>query len=514
MTDAVSSPPAGTFTRRLPTDLYRADQVRALDRCAIEEHGIAGIHLMKRAGRAAFAALLERWPEPEQVTVLCGAGNNAGDGFVIAGLAAQRRIPVTVICVAEPEKLQGDARLAYEFARREGVIMQPLQESQGFSGIVVDAMLGTGLSGEVRDPYRQAIEWLNSSNLPVLAVDIPSGLCADTGRELGVAVKAELTVSFIGLKQGLLTGRGPALTGELLFADLGVPQAVYHSNVASVERLCLSDLLRQLPERDGDAHKGDFGHVMVVGGDSGFAGAAAMAGESAARMGAGLTSVATRPEHVAAIIARRPELMVAGVTSGQALEPLLARVTVLVLGPGLGRSPWSEQMLQQAAASDLPIVLDADGLNLLSEGRVLGNQCRRDNWILTPHPGEAARLLGVTTAEIQKDRFSAARQLQQRFGGTVLLKGAGTVIAAQDGSLSVADVGNPGMASGGMGDVLSGVIGGLLAQGLEPCAATKLAVCLHGAAADMAVADNGMRGLLATDLLPYLRQLLNSELAE
>ncbi len=502
--------PEPTYTRVLPVDLYRADQVRALDRCAIDDHGIAGIHLMKRAGRAAFNALLERWPDPEQITVLCGSGNNAGDGYVIAALASQRRIPVTVIYVADPDKLQGDARLAYEFARREGVIMQPLEESQAFVGIVVDAMLGTGLEGEVKAPYDFAIAKLNASGVPVLSVDLPSGLCADTGQVLGGAVKAAVTVTFIGVKQGLLTARGPALTGELLFANLQVPDAVYDSQMASVERLQLSTLLQQLPDRDGDAHKGDFGHVMVIGGDIGFAGAAAMAGEASARMGAGLTSVATRPEHVSAIIARRPELMVVGVPSGQALEPLLSRPSVLVMGPGLGQEPWSEQMLQKAAASELPMVLDADGLNLLADGRVL-KHIKRDNWILTPHPGEAARLLGCSVVDVQRDRFAAAQSLQQKFGGTVLLKGAGTVIAAADGSVSVANVGNPGMASGGMGDVLSGVIGGLLAQGLEPCSATKLAVCLHGCAADLAVEEDGQRGLLATDLLPYLRHLLNSD---
>ncbi len=510
MSAVPSTSPEPAYTRVLPVDLYRAEQVRELDRCAIEEHGIAGIHLMKRAGRAAFQALLQRWPDPEQITVLCGAGNNGGDGYVIAGLASQRRIPVTVVYVSDPDKLSGDARLAYEFARREGVIMQPLEESQGFAGVVVDAMLGTGLKGAVKAPYDFAIGKLNGSGLPVLSVDMPSGLCADTGQALGCAVKADVTVTFIGLKQGLLTGRGPALTGDLLFAGLDVPDEVYKSQVASAERLQLNQLLEQLPDRDGDAHKGNFGHVMVIGGDIGFAGAAAMAGEASARMGAGLTSVATRPEHVVAIIARRPELMVVGVSSGQELDALLDRPSVLVLGPGLGQEPWSEQMLQQAAASGLPMVLDADGLNLLAEGRVL-KQVKRDNWILTPHPGEAARLLGCSVAEVQQDRFAAAQRLQQTFGGTVLLKGAGTVIAAADGSLSVANVGNPGMASGGMGDVLSGVIGGLLAQGLEPCSATKLAVCLHGSAADLAVAEDGQRGLLAMDLLPYLRHLLNSD---
>lgn len=509
MSNPVTSPVTPTFSSQLPTALYRAEQVRALDRCAIEEHNIAGIVLMKRAGRAAFEALLQRWPDPEQITVLCGAGNNAGDGYVIAALAAQRRVPVEVMYLSDPEKLKGDASLAYQFARREGVVMQPFAVPARCSGIIVDALLGTGLSGVVRSNYQQAIEKINSSGLPVLAVDIPSGLCADSGQVLGAAVNATLTVSFIGLKRGLLTGRGPALCGELLYADLQVPAAVLESQVPAAQRLQLPRLLAELAPRAADAHKGSFGHVMVVGGDLGFAGAAALAAETAARIGAGLTSVATRAEHLAAILARRPELMVSGVASGLQLEPLLQRATVLVVGPGLGQSPWSEQLLQCAAASNLPMVLDADGLNLLAAGRVLGRE-RRANWVLTPHPGEAARLLGCSVAEVQQDRFAAVARLQQQYGGSVLLKGAGTVIASRDGSLSLANVGNPGMASGGMGDVLSGVIGGLLAQGVEQDLAVQLAVCLHGTAADLAAEEDGQRGMLAADLIPWMRQLLNS----
>lgn len=494
-------------TTDLPTDLYVAEQVRQLDRCAIDEHDVAGIVLMKRAGRAAFEALLKRWPEPEAITVVAGGGNNGGDGYVVAGLAAQRRIPVTVFYVADPEKLQGDAKAAYEFARREGVIMQPFSECKSLQGVVVDAMLGTGLNNEVREPYAQAIRLINASGLPVVALDLPSGLCADTGRSLGETVKAQLTVTFIGVKQGLLTGRGPAMTGELRFASLQVPDAIYTTQTATTQRLRLADLLGRLPERDQDAHKGSFGHTMVIGGDYGYAGAALMAAEAAARLGSGLTSVATQPEHVSAMIARRPELMVLGVPSGQALEPLLERPTVLVLGPGLGQTPWSEQMLQQAAKTELPMVIDADALNLVAAGRVLP-KAHRDNWILTPHPGEAARLLDCTTAEVQADRFAAVAKLQARYGGTVILKGAGTLVAS-GGQVSLANVGNPGMATGGMGDVLSGVLGALLAQGMDAMTAAQLGVCLHGEAADLAVQDDGVRGLLPTDLLPYLRQLLN-----
>ncbi|TQV72639.1 NAD(P)H-hydrate dehydratase [Exilibacterium tricleocarpae] len=494
----------------LPTALYTAAEVRELDRIAIEERDLAGIRLMKRAGRAAFNTLLARWPGVDRLTVFCGSGNNAGDGYIIAALAAQRRLAVQVIQVGDSARLGGDALSAFEFARREGVPMQPFAaDLKVDGGILVDALLGTGMRGEVREPYAQAIALVNASGLPVLAVDIPSGLCADTGSVLGVAVAAAVTVTFIGLKRGQLTGRGPAFTGELVFDDLQVPAEIYAEQPPQVRRLKLPHLLAQLPPRPADAHKGLFGHVLLIGGDHGYGGAIALAAQAAARMGAGLVSVATRPEHVAALIARCPEVMATGVASGQALAPLLTRPDVVVIGPGLGRSAWSEQMLQQAANAVLPLVMDADALNILSAGRVLP-QTRRDDWILTPHPGEAARLLGCDNAVIQRDRFAAVSKLQAAFGGAVVLKGAGSLVCTTAGEVELADVGNPGMASGGMGDVLSGVLGGLLAQGVAPPLATRLGVCLHGAAADRAAAAGGQRGLLASDLIPYLRELLNA----
>lgn len=493
--------------------LYRCAEVKELDRTAIENEGIAGIRLMKRAGRALLRELLSRWPEPRAITVLCGAGNNGGDGYVLAALAAQRALPVRVLCLANPEKLKGDARSAYEYAVQEGVGVSPFSlevaDNADFQGgIIVDAMLGIGLSGAVRESYVEAIAWINQSAMPVVAADIPSGLCGDTGAVLGTAVRADVTVTFIGCKQGLLTGRGRALSGEVVIDELDVPPTVYQAVTPQTHHLSLSHLQQHLLPREIDAHKGSFGHVMVIGGDRGLGGAAAMAAEAAARSGAGLVSVATQPEHITALLARRPEIMVVGVPSGQELIPFLERPTVLVLGPGLGHSAWSEQMLQQAAASGLPMVLDADGLNILSEGRVLP-QTLRDNWVLTPHPGEAARLLGVSTEAVQADRFQAVRDLQARYDGTVVLKGAGSLIFGASGMIGVATEGNPGMASGGMGDVLSGVIGALMAQGIDMEVAAQLAVCAHGAAGDLAVEEGGERGLLATDLVPYIRELLN-----
>lgn len=506
------------MTNSLPetavTALYLAEQVQKLDRCAINEHDIPGIRLMKQAGRAAFKLLLQQWPDVEHITVMCGAGNNAGDGYIVAALAAQRRIPVDVFYVAEPDQLTGDALLAFEFARHEGVIVQPYMEGQRLGDIantvLVDALLGTGIKGEVRANYAAAITAVNASQLPVLAIDLPSGLSADTGAVLGSAIRADVTITYIGMKQGLFTGKGPTLSGRLEFDGLNVPAEVYDNQIPVSQRLQLAALLKQLPAREADAHKGHFGHAMVIGGELGFAGAAAMAGEACARMGAGLTSVATRPEHVAAIVARCPELMVAGVNSGQSLEPLLAKPSVLIVGPGLGQTPWSEQMLQQAAKTQLPMIVDADALNLLAGERLLNN-VKRDNWILTPHPGEAARLLNCSIAEVQQDRVAATRALQQQYGGTIILKGSGTVVCTTEQKIGIATVGNPGMASGGMGDVLSGLLGGLFAQGFDQDWVAQVAVCLHGTAADLAVEENGLRGLLATDLIPYARQLLNAD---
>ncbi|MGK2915501.1 MAG: NAD(P)H-hydrate dehydratase [Porticoccaceae bacterium] len=494
----------------LSNRLYTAAQVRELDRRAIVEQGIPGIVLMKRAARAALDVLLARWPRPARITVFCGGGNNAGDGYIMAGLAAQKGIAVQVVQLVDESNLRGDAREAWNFARQQIVAMALFSPALALDGgVVVDALLGIGLAGEVRERYQSAIRIINAVGLPVLAVDIPSGLCSDTGAELGVAVKADVTVSFIGLKRGLFTGRGPALCGAVVLRDLDVPAAVYQDVPADVERLDLGRLMAQFPARARDAHKGHFGHVLVIGGDTGFGGAAAMAAEAALRVGAGLVSVATRPAHVAALLARRPELMVKGVDSGQELEPWLSGPSVLVVGPGLGRSPWSEQLLQKAVKSGLPMVVDADALNILADGRVApwGDAGR---WILTPHPGEAARLLGIGSAEVQRDRFATSRALLEKYPGTLVLKGAGSLIVSSGDSLiGLCTAGNPGMATGGMGDVLSGVIGGLLAQGLGAPLAARLGVCLHAEAADSVVLAAGERGLLATDLLSTIQRLAN-----
>jgi ADP-dependent NAD(P)H-hydrate dehydratase / NAD(P)H-hydrate epimerase len=489
--------------------LYSTAQVYALDAAAIAS-GIPGIQLMKRAGRAAFELLVERFPEPALISIYCGSGKNGGDGYVLAALAAQRKLPVQIIQLTAGDKLTGEARAAYEFAVQEQVPILPFSDARApTAGVIVDALLGIGIQGDVRPGFAAAIAQINASRLPVLAIDIPSGLNGNTGASQGAVVSANLTLTFIGVKRGLLTGNGPAVCGEVVLADLAIPAEIYEQQPATVEQLHLIDLLELLPPRAADAHKGNFGHVLVIGGDHGYGGAVIMAAEAAARSGAGLVSVATRPEHVPAILTRCPEIIARGVGSGQELELLLARATVLVVGPGLGRSPWSEQLLQVAAKSGLPMVVDADALNIIAEGRVLADWVPQSSCVFTPHPTEAGRLLGSTSVAVNHDRFDAVAKLQQKLGGTVILKGAGSLVLGESGITGIVTAGNPGMATGGMGDVLSGIVGALLAQGLTAEEAAQLGAVLHASAADLAVEKTGQRGLMATDIILYVSQLLS-----
>ena len=497
--------------------LYSANQVRELDRCVIEEHGVPGIVLMKRAGRSLFNCLIEQWPEVNAIQILCGGGNNGGDGYVVAALAAQKGLPVTVWQLSDD--LEGDAKLAHDFAVQEGVsisafqndVFQSYLENTSPPGVIVDALLGTGYSGQLRSPYVEVIESINQSEWPVLSVDIPSGVNSDNGSVSSVAVKADITLSFIAQKLGNLIGQGRVLSGQRDVDDLNIPADVYSESrqLPIAAKLDLDTLLQYLPTRSLAAHKGDSGHLLVVGGDYGFGGAPLMAAEMAARTGAGLVSVATQAMNTSAIIARRPELMAVAVSSGQEFLPLLEKPSVLVVGPGLGQSVWSEQLLYHCLHAQKPMVLDADALNLIARGQVALSE--NSQHISTPHPGEAARLLSVSIAEVQADRVAAVTALQQRLGGAVVLKGAGTVVMTSEQQLLVCDAGNPAMASAGMGDVLSGLLGSLLAQGMSIDDAACLGVILHSTAADIAVAETHAVGLLATDLIEYVRLLLSGD---
>ncbi|MDX9768089.1 MAG: NAD(P)H-hydrate dehydratase [Ectothiorhodospiraceae bacterium] len=485
----------------LPNTLYTAADLRELDRRAIQDYGIAGYELMTRAATAAFDDLRDRWPDAGSVAVLCGPGNNGGDGYVLARLAVNAGFAVTVLEFADPERLRGDAATARSDYLAAGGRPQPWSGALADADVIVDALLGTGLERPLEGVFTEAIAHVNASRRPVLALDVPSGLHADTGAVLGQAVRAELTSTFIGLKRGLFTADGPDHGGDIRFHDLDVP-AEANAGLVPVERLDISQIAHHLRRRSRAAHKGLHGHLLVIGGDHGMGGAARMAGEAALRVGAGLVSLAIRPAHTAAITAARPELMCHGIERPSDLEPLLQRASVVAIGPGLGRGDWGRDLLAQVLETGLPLVVDADALIALAD-----ESARRDDWVLTPHPGEAARLLGTTTTAIQQDRFAAATAIRERFGGVCVLKGTGTLVAGP-GGVALCPAGNPGMASGGMGDVLTGVVAGLLAQHLSIETAARVGVTLHATAGDRAAAE-GERGLLASDLFCWLRRLAN-----
>jgi len=505
----------------LPLDLYTAKQVRELDHIAINDFSISGFTLMKRAAQATFDTLLKAYPESQTLCVVCGDGNNGGDGYVIATLAVEAGFTVNLIQLGKTESIKGDALLArkayLQAGGKENVYTPPtsppskptppLNTKLFNTDLIIDAIFGTGLSRDISGHWQTVIDAINTSKAKVVAVDIPSGLNADTGRIQGIAVKADLTVTYIGLKCGLFTGQARDYCGEISFDDLQVPEAVYKRLKEKPNKQLIPEnyLQQVLKPRLRSSHKGHHGHVLFVGGAQGMSGAIRLAAEAGLRAGAGLVSIATDPSHADLINLTRPELMVTGVEQAQALQPLIEKASVIVIGPGLGKSDWAKQLLLKVLESDKSKVLDADALNLLSE--LSDKDFHSQNWVLTPHPAEAARLLGVSTTEIEADRYQSIQKLVKKGGGGYILKGAGTLVF--DGTIThVCTAGNPGMASGGMGDVLSGIVAALIAQGLSLLDAAIAGTQIHAQAADLA-AQKGERGLLASDLFPFIRQLIN-----
>jgi NAD(P)H-hydrate epimerase len=487
----------------LPVALYSGAQVRAFDAHAISVLGIPGYTLMKRAGEAALRHLRSRYPVAHRIVIVCGRGNNAGDGYVLARFAQAAGLTVAVLAAFTPEQLEGDARQAWQDFRGSGGQVRPFEAALLAGGeVVVDALLGTGLRGPMRADIAGVIRDINASRRPVFALDVPSGLDADTGVAHGESIRADCTVTFVALKTGLFLGNGPELAGTVFFDDLELTPPA--GEAARLTRIVESEIHEALPRRRRAAHKGDFGHVLIVGSGAGMPGAVRLAGEASLRVGAGLTTVAVAAENVAAIAAGRPELICIALEGEQILGEALARADVVAIGPGLGRSAWARAALTTVLAAGKPLVVDADALNLIAAGGVAA----REDWILTPHPGEAARLLAVPGDEVQRDRLAALERLIERFHGTVVLKGAGTLVGARGRIPGVCERGNPGMASGGSGDVLTGAIAGILAQCRDPWAAARVGVLVHAMAGD-AAARGGERGILASDVARELHNCVN-----
>ena len=517
-------------------ELVTAAEMRALDRAAIEERKIPSLRLMENAGKAVVQEM-ERVLGPlrgKTVTIISGKGQNGGDGFVVARLLRQRRCTARTVLLTSPSALKGDAATTLSRFKRAGGRCHPITNETALasvlcplietSDILVDAIFGTGLNSPVEGMAAAAIKLMNASGRPIVAIDLPSGLDADTGAVLGTAVAAALTVTLARPKRGLYLGSGPNHAGTIRVGDIGIPPDLIAAAKLRVTLLDAASIRSMLPVRSRTAHKGTFGHAGIIAGSVGKTGAAAMTAMGALRVGAGLVTVATPRSLNDVLEAKLLEAMTipapeteARTLSKEALAPLLsfaASKTALAVGPGIGNHAETFSLIRDLlVALARPTVLDADGINAVTGHRDLLGKVHAP-LVLTPHPGEMARLLGLSTADVQKDRLGVASRLAQEQKVCAVLKGAGTIIAGPDGRLAVNSTGNPGMATGGTGDVLTGMIAGLLSQGLSPWDAACSGVYLHGLAGDLAASEHGEMGLTAGDVIRAIPQAIHHVLTD
>lgn len=492
----------------IPHIIWPADALRRAEKEAADSLGLTLFELMRRAGEAAFQLARAQYPDSQHWLILCGHGNNGGDGYVVARLAQAQGIQVTLLALESEKPLPEEASAAREeWINAGGTIhAASIPWPEGVT-LIIDALLGTGLHSAPRQDIAEIIDHTNAHPASVMALDIPSGINAQTGATPGAVINAAHTITFIALKPGLLTGKARDVVGRLHHHALGL-EGWLAGQAIVLRRFDASQLADWLPPRRPTSHKGDHGKLVIIGGEPGTAGAIRMTGEASLRAGAGLVRVLTHQDNIVPILTARPELMVHELTA-QSLEESLQWADVVAIGPGLGQSEWGKKALLQTENFRKPMVWDADALNLLAI-----NPDKRHNRVLTPHPGEAARLLNTSVAEIESDRLHSAQRLVKRYGGVVVLKGAGTIVANESGEMGIIDVGNAGMASGGMGDVLTGIIAALLGQHLTPYDAACAGCVAHGEAADRLAARNGTRGMLATDLFSTLRRVVNPDVID
>ncbi|HHW02428.1 MAG TPA: NAD(P)H-hydrate dehydratase [Thermoanaerobacterales bacterium] len=502
--------------------------IRELDRKAIEDMKVPGIVLMENAGREVALAvkrLLDEEPvkKSRKVALFCGKGNNGGDGFVAARHLTNMGFEPVVFLAAEPEEIKGDAAVNYRIIMNMGISTaiirngKDLDEARKYcrdAAVLVDALFGTGLKGEVRGVGRQMIELMNSLDVPVISVDIPSGISGETGKVLGVAVKAKRTVTMALPKTGLVLYPGAAYAGKIVVADIGMPVSILKSAEACAELLDMNSVAGLFKPYPPDAHKGTFGRVFILAGSAGMTGAAALCGMAAARSGAGLvtlgipaslndimevkvTEVMTLP------LPETPERSISVKALEKALE-FASGCDAVAVGPGLSRQDEARDFIRQfVAACPVPMVIDADGLNALAEEpEILAGL--KVPAVITPHPGEMARLLSTDAGAVQEERMGTVRKAANRFRCVALLKGARTLIATPEGDLWINPTGNPGMATGGSGDVLTGMIAAFMARGMKPQDAALAGAYLHGMAGDLAAAVRGELSMIAGDLIDFL----------
>ena len=507
-----------------------AEQMQELDRKAIEGYKIPGIVLMENAGRGAAEVISSAFPDIQnkKIAIVAGKGNNGGDGFVIARHLLNRGVSVKVYLLTDPKALRGDAEINYHvFSRMKGEVI-PVPSSKDYQKVkrdlekfdlLIDGIFGTGLDAEVRGYYREVIDHLNTLQRPIVAIDIPSGLDANTGKPFGTAIRAALTVTFGLPKVGHLISPGPEYVGALKVIDISIPRRLVEEEKIQTYLLEREEIRRWLSApRRPDTHKGDYGHLLVISGSVGKTGAAAMACQAALRIGAGLVTLAI-PKSLNAIMEMKlTEVMTEPLpeTPKQSLSlrafnsilRLCENKRAVIIGPGLGTFKETQSLILKLIKTlDLPVVLDADGLTALAtQPKILPTANR--SLILTPHPGEMAKLIQSTSKEVQEDRIGISRNFSQSRQVHLILKGYRTLITTPKGEVFINPTGNPGMASGGTGDVLTGMIGGLICQGFEILPSLQIAVYLHGLAGDEVASERGEKSLVATDIIEKIPALL------
>lgn len=501
-----------------------AHTMEEIDRQAIQECGISGLQLMESAGRSCVEEIIEEFGLNGRSVVIAGKGNNGGDGYVVARLLSQKGWHVKVIILAEREQVRGDAAInmekiadtAIHYCTDEGQLTAQHMEEIFHADVIVDALLGTGLRSNISGIYLEAIDIMNASGRPVVSVDIPSGIHGTTGRILGSAVRAYITVTFAFAKLGHVLYPGAEHTGRLVVADIGIPAKLMETALG-YDFLNEDSMRPMIHRRDRQAHKGQFGHCLIIAGSTGKTGAAALAANSAVRAGSGLVTLAVAESIHTILEIKTTEVMTSPLPdSGSGhltnhafpiIEKLLVGKDAVALGPGLDTRPGTYALVQNLVETvTLPLVIDADGLNALAEDITVLKRKKSKQVILTPHPGEMSRLLGTSIPDVEAIRISVAQEFARNYGVYLVLKGARTIIASPSGTAAINGSGNPGMATGGMGDVLTGIIVSLLGQGYSAWDACRLGVFIHGFAADMVADEKGEIGINASDViekLPY-----------
>jgi len=497
--------------------IVSSEQVRLIEPQAAQAAGCSMFELMQRAGQAAFEQLKAHWPDAQKILVVAGNGNNAGDGYVLATLAKQQGFDVQVGCQEPKRVLTGDAQQAQLNWQKAGGKTQALAKLNfAACDLLVDALLGTGLTGQVKASFLEIIQQVNQAQRPVLSIDLPSGMHADTGQALPVCIKADVTITFVATKPGLVTGIGKEYSGKLVYADLAIGKAFF-ALASQASQLVGWSMLQALQAKPIHANKGSFGKLLCIGGNQGMAGAIRLSAESALRTGVGLVKVFCHQDSHSLVSAGRPEIML----TDKNLKEAFDWCSCIIIGPGLGQDDWAHQQLSRLMSylqqQPKPVVFDADGLNLLAampdDLLALETLSKLPAVIFTPHPGEASRLLDCDIATIESNRYQASQKIAQQYHGVCVLKGAGTIM--QTGSSEqhvkswVCTGGNPGMATAGMGDLLTGITGAFLAQGMTAQQAAIYAVCAHAEAGDRVATQYGQRGMIASDLLQPLRAIVN-----